>query len=114
MKDEDVKERHLLSYMVNKAIVLEIISFWHTFQKFHYIINTVSYQVSAFCYRLRVVPLFETVTDLRGAGSVIRKLLSIDWYREHIIKNHNGHQEVLAYLAISCMLMSPENFELTQ
>ncbi|GAY63941.1 hypothetical protein CUMW_229670 [Citrus unshiu] len=42
---------------------------------------------------LRVVPLFETVTDLRGAGLVIRKLLSIDWYRKHIIKNHNGHQE---------------------
>ncbi|KAL2601463.1 hypothetical protein AAZV13_10G169700 [Glycine max] len=44
---------------------------------------------------LRVVPLFETVKDLRGAGSVIRKLLSIDWYHEHIIKNHNGHQEVM-------------------
>ncbi|KAJ7943230.1 Phosphoenolpyruvate carboxylase [Quillaja saponaria] len=44
---------------------------------------------------LRVVPLFETVKDLRGAGSVIRKLLAIDWYREHIIKNHNGHQEVM-------------------
>ncbi|KAF6160863.1 hypothetical protein GIB67_041917 [Kingdonia uniflora] len=44
---------------------------------------------------LRVVPLFETVKDLREAGLVIRKLLSIDWYREHIIKNHNGHQEVM-------------------
>ncbi|KAH6762985.1 phosphoenolpyruvate carboxylase 4 [Perilla frutescens var. hirtella] len=44
---------------------------------------------------LRVVPLFETVKDLREAGSVIRKLLSIDWYRNHIIKNHNGHQEVM-------------------
>lgn len=44
---------------------------------------------------LRVVPLFETVKDLRGASSVIRKLLSIDWYREHIIKNHNAHQEVM-------------------
>uniref|UniRef100_A0A2P2ILM3 phosphoenolpyruvate carboxylase n=1 Tax=Rhizophora mucronata TaxID=61149 RepID=A0A2P2ILM3_RHIMU len=44
---------------------------------------------------LRVVPLFETVKDLRGAGLVIRKLLSIDWYREHIIRNHNGHQEVM-------------------
>nr|GMD28537.1 phosphoenolpyruvate carboxylase 4 [Ipomoea batatas] len=44
---------------------------------------------------LRVAPLFETVKDLRAAGSVIRKLLSIDWYREHIIKNHNGHQEVM-------------------
>ncbi|CAI0552637.1 unnamed protein product, partial [Linum tenue] len=39
--------------------------------------------------RLRVAPLFETVKDLRDAGSVIRKLLSIDWYKEHIIKNHN-------------------------
>ncbi|KAK7279580.1 hypothetical protein RJT34_24633 [Clitoria ternatea] len=44
---------------------------------------------------LRVVPLFETVKDLRGAGSVIQKLLSIEWYLEHIIKNHNGHQEVM-------------------
>ncbi|KAI5353024.1 PREDICTED: phosphoenolpyruvate [Prunus dulcis] len=44
---------------------------------------------------LRVVPLFETVKDLRGAGSVIRKLLSIDWYRKHIIKSHNGLQEVM-------------------
>ncbi|KFK44556.1 hypothetical protein AALP_AA1G271900 [Arabis alpina] len=44
---------------------------------------------------LQVVPLFETVKDLRGAGSVIRKLLSIDWYREHIQKNHNGQQEVM-------------------
>ncbi|XP_030449295.1 phosphoenolpyruvate carboxylase 4 [Syzygium oleosum] len=44
---------------------------------------------------LRVVPLFETVKDLREAGSVIRKLLSIDWYREHILRNHGGHQEVM-------------------
>ncbi|KAL3338501.1 hypothetical protein AABB24_027565 [Solanum stoloniferum] len=44
---------------------------------------------------LRVVPLFETVKDLREAGSVIRRLLSIDWYRDHVIKNHNGHQEVM-------------------
>ncbi|KAL4574581.1 hypothetical protein LXL04_021415 [Taraxacum kok-saghyz] len=44
---------------------------------------------------LRVVPLFETLKDLRAAGSVIRQLLSIDWYKNHIIKNHNGHQEVM-------------------
>ncbi|KAL0408806.1 UNVERIFIED_CONTAM: Phosphoenolpyruvate carboxylase 4 [Sesamum radiatum] len=44
---------------------------------------------------LRVVPLFETVKDLREAGSVIRKLLSIDWYHAHVVKNHNGHQEVM-------------------
>ncbi|KAK6921807.1 Phosphoenolpyruvate carboxylase, partial [Dillenia turbinata] len=40
-------------------------------------------------------PLFETVKDLREAGSVIRKLLSIDWYREHLVDNHNGKQEVM-------------------
>jgi phosphoenolpyruvate carboxylase len=39
--------------------------------------------------------LFETVKDLQAAGSAIRKLLSIDWYREHVIKSHNGHQEVM-------------------
>lgn len=50
--------------------------------------------------RLRVVPLFETVKDLREAGSAIRKLLAIDWYREHIIKNHNGHQEVVEFCEI--------------
>ncbi|XP_076898086.1 phosphoenolpyruvate carboxylase 4-like isoform X2 [Bidens hawaiensis] len=44
---------------------------------------------------LRVVPLFETVKDLRSAGAVIRELLSIDWYKNHIINNHNGHQEVM-------------------
>ncbi|GFZ18446.1 phosphoenolpyruvate carboxylase 4 [Actinidia rufa] len=31
---------------------------------------------------LRVVALFETMKDLRKAGSVLRKLLSIDWYRD--------------------------------
>ncbi|XP_024533989.1 phosphoenolpyruvate carboxylase 4 [Selaginella moellendorffii] len=44
---------------------------------------------------LRVVPLFETVKDLRDAGTVIRKLLRIDWYRAHLIANHDGHQEVM-------------------
>lgn len=59
--------------------------------------------------RLRVVPLFETVKDLREAGAVIRKLLSIDWYREHIIKNHNGHQEVFfeaKHIHVSLVLFS--------
>ncbi|KAI5058436.1 hypothetical protein GOP47_0026606 [Adiantum capillus-veneris] len=44
---------------------------------------------------LRVVPLFETVKDLHAAGTVIRKLLSIDWYKQHLITNHQGHQEVM-------------------
>jgi phosphoenolpyruvate carboxylase len=52
-----------------------------------------------------VVPLFETVKDLRGAGLVIRKLLSIDWYSEHIIKNHSGHQEVFILKAIFKLIL---------
>ncbi|MES2917607.1 MAG: phosphoenolpyruvate carboxylase [Pseudomonadota bacterium] len=40
---------------------------------------------------LRVVPLFETLSDLEGAGACIDALLSIPWYRTAI----GGHQEVM-------------------
>ena len=40
---------------------------------------------------LRVVPLFETVDDLRGAGSTMRALVAIPSYRERI----GGAQEVM-------------------
>lgn len=40
---------------------------------------------------LRVVPLFETLSDLDGAADCIDALLSIPWYRAAI----NGHQEVM-------------------
>jgi len=40
---------------------------------------------------LRVVPLFETLTDLGRAGACMRDLLSIDWYRER----GGGRQEVM-------------------
>jgi phosphoenolpyruvate carboxylase len=40
---------------------------------------------------LRVVPLFETIEDLRNAGSVLRDLLAVPWYREHC----HGRQEVM-------------------
>lgn len=33
--------------------------------------------------------------DLRQAGSVVRRLLPINWYMEHTIKNYDGHQEVI-------------------
>jgi phosphoenolpyruvate carboxylase len=33
---------------------------------------------------LPVVPLFETVEDLRAAGKTVRQLLSMPWYRSHI------------------------------
>lgn len=40
---------------------------------------------------LRVVPLFETLSDLDGAAACIDALLSIPWYRDAI----GGHQEVM-------------------
>jgi phosphoenolpyruvate carboxylase len=40
---------------------------------------------------LRVVPLFETVSDLRGAGTSLQELFAIPWYRTHI----DGCQEVM-------------------
>ena len=39
--------------------------------------------------RLRVVPLFETVKDLRGAGSVKRKLLPIELVERTRLKEPN-------------------------
>ncbi|HET8731732.1 MAG TPA: phosphoenolpyruvate carboxylase [Moraxellaceae bacterium] len=40
---------------------------------------------------LRVVPLFETLSDLEGAAAAIDALLGISWYRDAI----GGHQEVM-------------------
>ena len=40
---------------------------------------------------LRVVPLFETVSDLRGAGASLDELLAVPWYRAHI----DDRQEVM-------------------
>ena len=40
---------------------------------------------------LRVVPLFETIADLRRAGETMASLLNIDWYRAAI----GGRQEVM-------------------
>ena len=40
---------------------------------------------------LRVVPLFETIADLRRAGETMTALLGIDWYRSAI----GGRQEVM-------------------
>ena len=39
----------------------------------------------------RVVPLFETATDLQNAGSVLETLFALPWYRTRIA----GHQEVM-------------------
>lgn len=39
----------------------------------------------------RIVPLFETLSDLEGAAQTIDRLLSVDWYKQDI----DGHQEVM-------------------
>ena len=38
--------------------------------------------------RLRVVPLFETLDDLKNAKSIMENLFSLNWYRKLIKKNH--------------------------
>ena len=43
---------------------------------------------------LRVVPLFETASDLRAAGDVIDRLLSLPWYHDRVMKA-GGRQEVM-------------------
>jgi len=42
-------------------------------------------------FRMRVVPLFETLADLENAAGCIDALLSIDWYRNYT----RGNQEVM-------------------
>ena len=38
--------------------------------------------------RLRVVPLFETLDDLKNAKSIMENLFSLSWYRKLIKNNH--------------------------
>lgn len=44
---------------------------------------------------LRVVPLFETLTDLDAAGGVMTRLMNLPWYRKHVQEVHENHQEVM-------------------
>jgi phosphoenolpyruvate carboxylase len=43
---------------------------------------------------LRVVPLFETARDLRAAGTIVDRLLSIPWYRARVAAA-GGRQEIM-------------------
>lgn len=43
----------------------------------------------------RVAPLFETLADLDNAGKVMRRLLSVPWYREQLRTVYDNHQEVM-------------------
>lgn len=42
-------------------------------------------------HNMRVVPLFETLSDLENAHACINALMSVDWYKHYI----NGQQEVM-------------------
>jgi hypothetical protein len=42
-----------------------------------------------------VVPLFETLDDLRNASATMDTLLGSEWYRNHIQTHHGGVQEVM-------------------
>lgn len=44
---------------------------------------------------LRVVPLFETLDDLDASSDIMKRLLSMPWYKNHIDRMHDGHQEVM-------------------
>jgi phosphoenolpyruvate carboxylase len=46
---------------------------------------------------LRVVPLFETARDLRAAGAVVERLLSIPWYRECVERAGNRQEVMVGY-----------------
>ena len=45
--------------------------------------------------QLRVVPLFETLSDLENGPKVIDKLLNLPWYREYIRVTHKNKMEVM-------------------
>ncbi|PRW39191.1 phosphoenolpyruvate carboxylase 4 [Chlorella sorokiniana] len=44
---------------------------------------------------LRVVPLFETLSDLEASRSIMQSLFSNPWYRQHLATVHNNTQEVM-------------------
>lgn len=44
---------------------------------------------------IRIVPVFETLSNLTRAGDVLGELLSIDEYRNMLKTFHNDHQEVM-------------------
>jgi phosphoenolpyruvate carboxylase len=44
---------------------------------------------------LRVVPLFETLEDLSGAGPAMDALFSNSWYLDYLKNHHSTRQEVM-------------------
>ncbi len=44
---------------------------------------------------LRVVPLFERLADLQGAGQCMDTLFNIGWYKDYVNDTHHGCQEIM-------------------
>ncbi|MFH2140746.1 MAG: phosphoenolpyruvate carboxylase [Pseudomonadota bacterium] len=45
--------------------------------------------------QVNIIPLFETIDDLRGGGTIMDALFSLPWYRELLNKSRNNTQEVM-------------------
>jgi phosphoenolpyruvate carboxylase len=45
--------------------------------------------------QVNIIPLFETIDDLRGGGAIMDALFSLPWYRELLNKSRNNTQEVM-------------------
>jgi phosphoenolpyruvate carboxylase len=45
--------------------------------------------------QINIIPLFETIDDLRGGGAIMDALFSLPWYRELLKKSRNNTQEVM-------------------
>ncbi|MBA3023447.1 MAG: phosphoenolpyruvate carboxylase [Gammaproteobacteria bacterium] len=45
--------------------------------------------------QINIIPLFETIDDLRGGGAIMDALFSLPWYRELLKNSRNNTQEVM-------------------
>jgi len=44
---------------------------------------------------VNIIPLFETIEDLRGCGAIMDELFSIPWYRDVLARSRGNTQEVM-------------------
>ncbi len=72
----------------------------------HYVISACSsvsdiLEVAVLCKEagldVDIVPLFETIDDLRNAGSTFEALLAEQWYRKHVRVHGNAQEVMLGY-----------------
>jgi phosphoenolpyruvate carboxylase len=89
-------ERYIISNTQTAANIFEVlflISIYNSYLKQY---NTSFGQVSrADLIKIEITPLFETITDLHNAPSVMEFLYQDAIYREHLIYNHNNRQTIM-------------------